>query len=452
MRSRDSNGANWPHNWNGAVKLAMLDVMALAQFAFQRLCGRAATSGKPVTRRRTRELRWRRQLGLMREELRIQDARMARVPPEKRPRYRPAERLAILELKGAHGWSLAQTAGRFHVTPATISSWLRRVDEEGPDALVQFPEPVNKYPQFVGHAVRRLKTLCPALGKRQIAETLARAGLHLGATTVGRMLRRKLQRPSLFAREPDATSRSVPPRRVAAKSPNHVWHVDLTCAPIAAGFWTTWIPFALPQCWPFCWWVAVVVDHYSRRAMSTGVFFKQPSSEQVRAFLGRTIHANGAAPKYIVCDRGSQFDCPGFRRWCKRRKIRPRYGAIGRHGSIAVIERFILTLKTCCTRKLPLTPLGKRSFQRELTLFARWYNGHRPHTTLSGRTPDEVFNRRFPANRRPRYEPRWRWPHGSPCAKPWAPARPSPGAPLKLEIAFHGGRRHLPIVTLRRAA
>jgi hypothetical protein len=43
-------------------------------------------------------------------------------------------------------------------------------------------------------------------------------------------------------------------RRVTAKRPNHVWHVDLTTVPITTGFWTSWLPFALPQFSPFCWW------------------------------------------------------------------------------------------------------------------------------------------------------------------------------------------------------
>ncbi len=44
------------------------------------------------------------------------------------------------------------------------------------------PPPVNKFPEFVSHAVRRLKTLCPSMGKVKIAQILARAGLHLGMT------------------------------------------------------------------------------------------------------------------------------------------------------------------------------------------------------------------------------------------------------------------------------
>ena len=47
----------------------------------------------------------------------------------------------------------------------------------------------------------------------------------------------------------------------------------------------------------------------------------------------------GSAGSYIICDNGSQSWCPGFKRWCKRRKIKPRFGAAGKHGGIAVVER-----------------------------------------------------------------------------------------------------------------
>ena len=38
-----------------------------------------------------------------------------------------------------------------------------------------------------------------------------------------------------------------------------------------------------------CYWVAAVVDHFSRRVMGTAAFRSQPTSEAVRGFLGRTI-------------------------------------------------------------------------------------------------------------------------------------------------------------------
>ena len=90
--------------------------------------------------------------------------------------------------------------------------------------------------------------------------------------------------------------------------------------------------------------------------MGVTAFKSQPTSEAVRAFLGRTIAKAKKAPRHIVCDRGKQFDCKAFRKWCRRKGIKPpRYGAIGKHGSIAVVERVILTIK-CLLSCLPLVP------------------------------------------------------------------------------------------------
>jgi hypothetical protein len=45
------------------------------------------------------------ELGVVKEEMRIKDARMARAAPAHRPHYLPAERLAILTLKAARCWN-----------------------------------------------------------------------------------------------------------------------------------------------------------------------------------------------------------------------------------------------------------------------------------------------------------------------------------------------------------
>ncbi len=453
-----------PNSWCPAVKSAVLHVISLAQFATARTRGWAANSVNARVRLKAENDRLRQTVELLREEIRIKDARLEQVPASRRPHYPPVARMAILELKSARNWSLEQTAKSFLVTAATIAAWLKRVDEEGPAALVQLPQPpVNKFPDFVAHCVRRLKALSPAMGKVKIAEILARAGLHLGATTVGRMLKNDEETADLsqdpgsapepaadIAADSDAAG-ATNGRVVTAKRPNHVWHVDLTTVPTAAGLCTTWLPFALPQCWPFCWLVAVAIDHFSRRAMGFAVFTKQPSSVEVRTFLGRTIAKAGTAPKYLVCDRGAQFDCGGFRDWCSRKGIKPRYGAIGQHGSIAVVERFILTMK-CLMARLLLVPYRRENFRRELDSIARWYNESRPHSTLHGRTPSEVYGGAFPANRKPRYETRPRWPRRSPCARPWGLVRGSPGAKLELIVNFANGHRHLPMLSLIRAA
>ena len=376
---------------------------------------------------------------------------MSRISPQRRPQYTPTERLAILEIKAAHGWSLKQTAKAFLITAATVASWMKRLDEEGPDAIVQLPMPVNKFSDFTRYIVQRLKTLCPTMGKVKIAQTLARAGLHLGVTTVGRMLKEK-PRPTPNFGFTDTEASDAPERIVTAKYPGHVWHVDLSLVPTGLGYWCSWLPFALPQQWPFAWWIGVVVDHFSRRIMGITAFKNQPTSQAVRAFLGRTISKAKKAPRYIACDRGKQFDCNAFHKWCKRKGIqRPRYGAIGKSGSIAVVERAILTIK-CLLSGLLFVPYRREAFLRELTRIAEWYNEARPHTWLGGKTPNEVYYGRYPANRKPRHEPRTAWPRGSPCARPWALLRGKPGAELTLKVSFHRGRKHLPMVKLKRAA
>lgn len=128
------------------------------------------------------------------------------------------------------------------------------------------------------------------MGKVKIAQVLCRVGLHLSSTSVGRMLKEPLRpKPS---GEIEANARVV-----TAKRPNHVWHVDLTTVPISSGFWTAWFPFALPQRWSFCWWIAVAVDHFSRRVMGFAAFDQLPTSAEVVRFLARAIRkARAASP------------------------------------------------------------------------------------------------------------------------------------------------------------
>jgi len=127
-----------------------------------------------------------------------------------------------------------------------------------------------------------------------------RAGLHLGSTTVRRMLSEagRSNRP--------AAHQTVTGRHVTSRCPNDVWSCDLTTVPTMLGFWVPWFPFALPQIWPFCWWVAVAIDHFSRRVVGTATFKKEPTSAAVQSFPTRTIKAAGTVPHHLITDSGVQ--------------------------------------------------------------------------------------------------------------------------------------------------
>jgi putative transposase len=435
-----------PKGWTKHFKSSLLHAISLAATALTVARSRAASSCRSAHRLQDELERALTEIALLKEELDSKDARWSRLPSRRRPRYTPIERMRVLQLKAASGWSYEQAARALLVDEQTLRSWMRRLDEGGERELVQTSDPVNKFPDFVRYLVRQLKTLLPTMGKVRIAQTLARAGLHLGATTVGRILKEPPPREPIGIEVEVVTSRTV-----TASYPGHVWHVDLTTVPTWSGFWVPWMPFSLPQSWPFCWWVAVVVDHFSRAVVGFAVFFGRPMSADFQEMLDRAIRRTGSSPKYVITDKGRQFWCRSFRRWCRRREIRPHFGAVGKHGSIVLVERFIRSLKNECTRQI-LIPLTHRVIRREIALYVTWYNRHRPSKALGGKTPLEVYGHLPPANSNPRFEPRPLWPTRSPCASPQTAISGARGTKLRLVIGYLEGRRHLPIIGLRKAA
>jgi len=429
-----------PRNWHSYVRTAVLNVVGVVRIAM--LAGREALiENGNVKDARIHQLET--EVAMLREELRIMGARMKRVPPYRRPPYTTVERMAILQLRAVRGRNKSETGRHFSVSDDTIRAWLRRADDE---SLVDTHTPVNRFPDFVRYAIQRIKLFCPTLGQVRIADMLARAGIHIGKTTVVRILKEKP------VNAPDSTTDDSGKQcKIVSKYPGHTWNADLTAAPISGGFWTTWLPNSVWQRWPVCWWVLNVIDHFSRRSMGFARFRCRPTSEEVTAALDRIMVAQRVRPKHLIVDQGSEFACVHFKDvWCDAMNILPRFGAVGKHGSIAVVERFHRTLKE--TLRLITIPEDRAEFKREVGFAIDWYNEHLPHETLNGKTPNAVHFARSPANEQPRIEPRRKWPRGSPCAKPQVGIKGSPGDPIIVEMDCHEGRRHLPMIRVRQVA
>ena len=144
-----------PKGWPKRIRSSVIYAISMAHFSVTFARSVAANSLNARIRLKAENQRLRQEVSFLIEEARIKDARMGRVPAQRRPHYPPIERMAILKLRAARGWSVAQTAETFLVTPATIASWMQRLDEEGPAALVQVREPANRFPtscatSFVG--------------------------------------------------------------------------------------------------------------------------------------------------------------------------------------------------------------------------------------------------------------------------------------------------------------
>ena len=155
-----------PRGWTKTTRSSVLHAISLAFSALTRAWGSSGTSRRRTTRPQADLDRVTTEIALRDEELAIKDDRFARVPPRRRPHYGPIQRMRILKLKAARGWSLSQVAQAFAVTEETVASWLKRVDEEGERALVQLSGRVGSWrgdPQAGGVAVvRRLSPLAGA--------------------------------------------------------------------------------------------------------------------------------------------------------------------------------------------------------------------------------------------------------------------------------------------------
>jgi len=204
-------------------------------------------------------------------------------------------------------------------------------------------------------------------------------------------------------------------RNPQSEYPYHEWSLDLTAVPTFGGFWTSLIPNSLAQVWPYCLWVLVIIDHFSRNAIGFALFKKSPTSEEVTATLESSIARTGRKAKHIISDKGPQFDCENYKGWCLQNNMKTRFGVIGKHESVAVTERLVKTLKFECTRLISI-PLNLKAMRYELALFFSWDNEFPPHEYLGLLV------------------------HTSEVPK------------LELRVSYLEGRKHLPIIDIKKAA
>src|SRR5262245_40870208 len=282
----------------------------------------------------------------LREENDLLRTRLRRLAPHRRPHYRPWERLRILWHQARHRLSLEATARTFVVSVQTLLNWkcdLARAAGQ----LVRARRPVNTLPDLVVEIVHRVRREWPAWGPRRVAQVLARLGVAASRSTVQRMLRRAPRRP---ARVVDVRGARGP---LVAKRPGHLWFIDFTRV---GGFFRSVF-------------VGAVIDGCSRKVLAIAVAPREPAAALAVRLLRQSVQAHGAAPTWVVTDRGRQFTSKLFARALKRRRIRRRFGAVGRKGSIVLIERFWRSCKFECARGLVLyRPLKK--IERQLRDYA----------------------------------------------------------------------------------
>ncbi len=76
-----------PRGWRRHTKSAIVQILALSHFTFTAMVAREANERHRQARFRAAIDRLTHELALLQEELRIKNARMERIPPQRRPHY-----------------------------------------------------------------------------------------------------------------------------------------------------------------------------------------------------------------------------------------------------------------------------------------------------------------------------------------------------------------------------
>ena len=175
---------------------------------------------------------------------------------------------------------------------------------------------------------------------QQIAQVLTRAGWKISERSVGRIFKEKPLKP------PTPAPSAKPTQALRARHPNHIWMADFTTIPSL---------FRL-----FSFKLVIVLDVFSRMPLVAKLFRKEPSARQMSRLVQRAARRFGP-PRHFVSNKGKQFTAKRFRKTLRRLGTRQRFGAIGRHGSIAIIERLWRTLKDALNLRT-FKPLNRPGF------------------------------------------------------------------------------------------
>ncbi|NQT01124.1 MAG: DDE-type integrase/transposase/recombinase, partial [Planctomycetes bacterium] len=262
----------------------------------------------------------------------------------------------------------------FGIARYTLYRWLHKIEDQQ-----QSSSSANKTPLEIASLVWEITKSNINWGRIRIANQLAMLNIFISASTVRNILNRpKPRKAPVSSTIPKKTEGKTEFRSIPAWYPNHVWSVETTMV-LCWGLWPIHI--------------FVVIDHFSRKVMSVTPL-EGPNAGWINNALESAMEEHDA-PKHIISDQASVFTGDVFAELLDSWNIKPRLGAAGKHGSISVTERVIKTLKYEWLKRVPIIK-GFDHLTKLCEEYENWYNRWRPHMTLDGLRPDDVYYKKKP--------------------------------------------------------
>lgn len=230
-------------------------------------------------------------------------------------------------------------------------------------------------------AIDKMHTDHPFFGARQLVRSLGDEGWIVNRKRVRRLM--ELMGLEAMCPKPDLSkpnqAHKVYPyllKDVEITRPNQVWSTDITYVPLVGGFA----------------YLCAVIDWYSRMVLAWAL-----SNTMDVGFCVGTLQAalrRYGPPDIFNSDQGSQFTSPEFTQILVDGEIQISMDGKGRCMDNVYCERLWRSVKyeEIYLFGYDSIPIG----QGRLAEYFRFYNHRRPHSSLDGKKPAQVYATDFP--------------------------------------------------------
>jgi putative transposase len=260
-----------------------------------------------------------------------------------------------------HGLSITKQAQALGISRGVVY-YVPRPTSELDLALMRAIDALHLDFPFAGARMLRrlLRTRFPGVGRRRIGTLMQQMGIAAVCPQPGTSRRRRAHPvfPYLL-------------RHRTITRPNAVWAMDITYIPMARGFV----------------YLAAVLDWASRRVLSWRVSITLDSAFCIAAV--EDAIARHGCPEIFNTDQGAQFTSAAFTGLLLDHGIRISMDGKGCWRDNIFVERLWRSLKY---EEVYLHGYASVSAATEgIGSYFQLYNTRRPHSSLSDRTPDEVY-------------------------------------------------------------
>ena len=216
----------------------------------------------------------------------------------------------------------------------------------------------------------------PFAGSRMLRGLLRQEGHVVGRLHIATLMKR-MGIAALYRRpttSPPTPGHQIYPyllRKLAITRPNQVWAMDITYVPMARGFV----------------YLVTVLDWFSRKVLAWRLSMTLETELCVEAL--RDALARHGTPEIMNTDQGSQFTSVAFLMALQDAQITISLDGKGAWRDNVFVERLWRTIKY---EEVYLRAYGSVSEARSsLNRYLTFYNRDRPHSSLGGQTPDQVY-------------------------------------------------------------